>query len=146
MRPWRRDGGWLEPNLTPLLDVVLQLIVFFLMLVHFGTRIEGQALGARVPVAAASRATVEESGEPLVVGIEAGGRLVAGEPAAVIEDEDAAAWWAEQGERRGEGAGSTLVLVRADRDARFGAVRRALATAQAHGFARFSLVVERERR
>ena len=31
----------LSPNLTPLLDVVLQLITFFMMLVHFGTRLEG---------------------------------------------------------------------------------------------------------
>jgi biopolymer transport protein ExbD len=129
-----------------LLDVVLQLIVFFLMLVHFGTRIEGQALGARVPAAAASRATVEDSGATLVVGIDAGGRLVAGEPAVALEEDDAEAWWAAEGERRGENVSTTLVLVRADRDARFGAVRRALATAQAHGFARFSLVVERERR
>ena len=30
-----------NPNLTPLLDVVLQLITFFMMLVHFGTRLEG---------------------------------------------------------------------------------------------------------
>ena len=30
-----------NPNLTPLLDVVLQLITFFMMLVHFGSRLEG---------------------------------------------------------------------------------------------------------
>ena len=30
-----------NPNLTPLLDIVLQLITFFMMLVHFGTRLEG---------------------------------------------------------------------------------------------------------
>ena len=31
----------LNPNLTPLLDVVLQLITFFMMLVHFGTQAGG---------------------------------------------------------------------------------------------------------
>ena len=40
-RPNRRSAGLFSPNLTPLLDVVLQLITFFMMLVHFGSRLEG---------------------------------------------------------------------------------------------------------
>ncbi|MFN6050729.1 MAG: ExbD/TolR family protein, partial [Planctomycetia bacterium] len=31
------DGGNMEPNLTPLLDVVLQLLMFFMMCVNFVT-------------------------------------------------------------------------------------------------------------
>ena len=44
-----REGLKADPNLTPLLDVVLQLITFFLMLIHFGTRIEGATRGIRLP-------------------------------------------------------------------------------------------------
>ena len=44
----------LNPNLTPLLDVVLQLITFFMMLVHFGTRLEGATKAVRLPVAPAA--------------------------------------------------------------------------------------------
>ena len=40
----------LAPNLTPLLDVVLQLITFFMMLIHFGSRLEGEARTVRLPV------------------------------------------------------------------------------------------------
>ena len=39
-RAGHRSAGpeHVQPNLTPLLDVVLQLITFFMMLVHFGTQ------------------------------------------------------------------------------------------------------------
>src|SRR5258708_4918487 len=39
-----------NPNLTPLLDVGLQLITVFMMLVHFGTRLEGPTKLGRLPV------------------------------------------------------------------------------------------------
>ena len=42
-----------ELNLTPLLDVILQLITFFMMLVYFGSRIEGEAKSVRLPIAPA---------------------------------------------------------------------------------------------
>ena len=44
----------LNPNLTPLLDVVLQLITFFMMLVHFGTRLEGATKAVRAAGCAAA--------------------------------------------------------------------------------------------
>ena len=54
-----RQGGdpyRLDMNLTPLLDVVLQLITFFMMLVHFGTQIEAADREVRLPVAPAALA------------------------------------------------------------------------------------------
>ena len=48
------SGTRLNPNLTPLLDVVLQLITFFMMLIHFGTRLEGATRAVRLPVAPAA--------------------------------------------------------------------------------------------
>ncbi len=50
----RKAEGVLNPNLTPLLDVVLQLITFFMMLVHFGASLEGSTEGVRLPVAPAA--------------------------------------------------------------------------------------------
>ena len=47
------DGGF-NLNLTPLLDVVLQLITFFMMLIHFGTKLEGATKAVRLPVAPAA--------------------------------------------------------------------------------------------
>ena len=53
-RRHRSTSAQLSPNLTPLLDVVLQLITFFMMLVHFGTRLEGATKAVRLPVAPAA--------------------------------------------------------------------------------------------
>jgi biopolymer transport protein ExbD len=155
----------LSPNLTPLLDVVLQLITFFMMLVHFGSRLEGNDRRVRLPVAPAALPGSDLTFDRLAVAMDArGGLRVGGQ---VLEGARASAWWAEQARARrvgiellGPGQGSpdgstapapsagpgsdelpTVVIVRADREASYGAVRRTLAEAQERGFANFSLVV-----
>ena len=139
--------GPLEPNLTPLLDVVLQLIVFLLMLVHFGTRIEGARRDVRLPVAPTALPTGELGTDLLQVGLDASGRLLVADRPQPLEPLETDAWWAEQARQRHPAAGrdklGTEVVVRADQGARYGAVRRTLATAQTHGFRWFSLVVQR---
>jgi biopolymer transport protein ExbD len=133
MRSRRRTAtsSVLSPNLTPLLDVVLQLITFFMMLVHFGTRLEGATKAVRLPVAPAALPGSDLTFDRLGVAMDAQGRLLvdgrALEPAAGRDDLP------------------TVVIVRADRGASYGAVRRALADAQDKGFAHFSLVVLRRR-
>ena len=85
--------------------------------------------------------------------MDAQGRLlVAGE---VLDEGAASAWWAAQAKARRAGletlgepaAGDdllpTVVILRADRAASYGAIRRTLAEAQDKGFAHFSLVVLR---
>ena len=54
----------LSPNLTPLLDVVLQLITFFMMLVHFGTRLDSATKAVRLPLAPAALPGSERSTSP----------------------------------------------------------------------------------
>jgi biopolymer transport protein ExbD len=147
-----RAGGSFEPNLTPLLDVVLQLITFFMMLIHFGSQVEGAARSVRLPVAAAALPGSDIALERLVAAIDAGGRLL-DEGGTPLDPEAARDWWAARARERREqqralggpaGELPTVVVVRADREASYGAVRRALAEAQSHGFARFTLVVVRE--
>jgi biopolymer transport protein ExbD len=142
-----------DPNLTPLLDVVLQLIAFFLMLVHFGTRVEGARQEIRLPVAPAALPGTDLALERLVVALDSDGRLRVEDHDEPLDGDAARRWWAEQAaERRSVqrelgGPGGelpTVVVVRADRDATYGALRRMLAEAQMLGFARFSLVVIRE--
>lgn len=156
----------LSPNLTPLLDVVLQLITFFMMLVHFGSRLEGADRTVRLPVAPAALPGSDLAFDRLAVSLDARGGLRVG--GKVLEGASASAWWADQARSRragvelldqgqaaqdggagsaagvGPGVGDelpTVVIVRADRDASYGAVRRTLAEAQERGFANFSLVV-----
>jgi biopolymer transport protein ExbD len=143
----------LNPNLTPLLDVVLQLITFFMMLVHFGTRLEGATKAVQLPVASATLPGSDLTFDRLGVVINAQGRLLVGGRA--LDEAAAAVWWADQAKMRRAGLEAlrsrtsaddvlpTVVILRADRAASYGAVRRALAEAQDKGFAHFSLVVLR---
>ncbi|WP_250846956.1 ExbD/TolR family protein [Aquisphaera insulae] len=158
-----RSAGMISPNLTPLLDIVLQLITFFMMLVHFGTRLEGADRAVRLPVAPAALPGSDLTIDRLSVAMDRRGGLRVG--SRVLGADETAAWWDEQARarrsglellQRGGGAAAeaassslggdelpTVVILRADRDASYGAVRRTLAEAQERGFAQFSLVVLR---
>ncbi len=146
----RANLNHLELNLTPLLDVVLQLITFFMMLVHFGTKIEAAERDVRLPVTPAALPGPELLDEAIVVTIDESGDLVVGNRA--LRGDQARQWWQDQASIRFRGATTlgigieelpTRIIVRADRTATFGDVRSMLATAQEVGFARFSLVVQR---
>jgi biopolymer transport protein ExbD len=148
-----RSSSMISPNLTPLLDVVLQLITFFMMLVHFGSRLEGTNRAVRLPVAPAALPGSDLTFDRLPVTLDQHGGLRYG--GRVLSGSAASAWWAEQAKIRRAGlellppdrAGAeelpTVVILRADRDASYGTVRRTLAEAQEQGFAQFSLVVLR---
>ncbi len=147
------SSGTLNPNLMPLLDVVLQLITFFMMLVHFSTGLEGATKEVRLPLAPAALPGTDLTFDRLTVVMNAKGRLLI--RGKVLDDDKAAAWWASEAKARRAGLETlakgtpadielpTVVILRADRAASYGAVRRALADAQERGFAHFSLVVLR---
>ncbi len=143
-----RSEGTFPLNLTPLLDVVLQLITFFMMLIHFGTKIEGETALIKLPTAPAALPGGDIGLDRLVVGVDAQGTLIAENSR--LDASSADAWWAEQARKRRSGLGAigrgddelpTLVVVRADKAATFGSVRGLLATAPERGFARFTLIV-----
>ena len=91
----------LNPNLTPLLDVVLQLITFFMMLVHFGTRLEGATKAVRLPLAPAALPGSDLTFDRLGVAMDAQGRLLVEGHA--LDEEAASAWWADQAKTRRAG-------------------------------------------
>ena len=140
-----------DPNLIPLLDVVLQLITFFMMLVHFGTRIEGALREVRLPTAPAALPGADLGLDRIVATIDAAGRLhVEGR---TYDDATALPPWTDLAAPRREGMRAigqerrelpTVVVLRADRAASYGLVRGALTAAEAAGFTHFSLVVLRE--
>jgi biopolymer transport protein ExbD len=152
-RDHRRIDDQFVLNLTPLLDVVLQLITFFMMLIHFGTQIEGAEFPVRLPLAASAMPGGDLGLERLVVGIDAKGRLLSDEGKFAREGAAADLWWKDEAAKRRAGQKllggpadelPTLVVIRADRQAPYGVVRRAMAAAQRVGFARFTLVVLRD--
>ncbi|MDX2035037.1 MAG: biopolymer transporter ExbD [Isosphaeraceae bacterium] len=152
-----RGERTLSPNLTPLLDVILQLIVFFMMLIHFGAQLEGGSISVRLPRTPSALPGTDLPLERLVISVDVEGRLIFED--SILDGESAKVWWAEQGRVRRKGRAilgideiegpvdelPTLVVVRADRDAGYGAVRAVLANAQEEGFAHFSLITTRSR-
>ena len=91
----------ISPNLTPLLDVVLQLITFFMMLVHFGSRLEGANRAVRLPVAPAALPGSDLTIDRLPVALDRRGALRVGDR--VLAGAEASAWWAEQAKARRAG-------------------------------------------
>jgi biopolymer transport protein ExbD len=151
-RSRRRDRGGetFTLNLTPLLDVVLQLITFFMMLIHFGTRLEAGSKEIHLPYAPAALPGSDLPIDRLAATLDARGRLLVDGRA--LDDKAALAWWDDAAALRRSGQETfggpvvelqTIVVLRADRSAPYGAIRRALADAQQRGFAHFSLVVLR---
>lgn len=138
-------------NLTPLLDVVLQLITFFMMLIHFGSKLEGETKSIRLPTTPAALPGGDLALDRLVVAVDEAGRLLV--EGSALDEASAAPWWVSQAKARREGQTaigvegadelSTLVVVRADKAASYGTVRRMLVAAQEAGFAHFTLVVLR---
>src|SRR3984893_11377247 len=98
LRSLNLTEGYFSPNLTPLLDVVLQLITFFMMLIHFGVKIEGETKSVRLPVAPAALPGGEMAVDRLVVAIDARGRLLSDK--GPLEGRAAESWWADQAEIR----------------------------------------------
>lgn len=145
-----RDAEVFNINLTPLLDIVLQLITFFMMLIHFGNKLEGETKEIRLPVAPAALPGADLSLDRLLVVMDRGGRLLI--EGSALEGKEAETWWSDQAKRRLAGLETlgghseelpTVVILRADKDAAYGTVRKTLAVAQERGFAHFSLVVLR---
>jgi biopolymer transport protein ExbD len=144
----------LSPNLTPLLDVVLQLITFFMMLVHFGSRLEGLPKKVHLPLAPAALPGSDLTFDRLSVVLDARGQILVDGHA--LDARAADAWLAAQAQARRAGRDlsrqtapvvelPTIVIIWADRATPYGSVRQTLAQAQDKGFAHFSLVVDRGR-
>src|SRR5262249_52051038 len=68
-----------EPNLTPLLDVVFQLITFFMLVINFSNENYDQRV--RLPVAGSARPVEDEraiADDRLILNIDPEGRLLFG--------------------------------------------------------------------
>ncbi len=152
----RGEPAVISPNLTPMLDVVLQLITFFMMLIHFGTKVEGETLAIRLPVTSAAMPTGDLALDRLAVAMDSQGKLMIEGEDQPLDQEEAARFWSAQAKARRRGLGAiknfnagpadllpTIVVLRADREVSYGSVRKALVTAQNQGFAQFSLIVKR---
>ena len=132
-----------EPNLVPMLDLVFQLITFFMLVVNFKTAVTD--FNVKLPILG-SAAPLEWSGpfEPLVLNVDTAGQVfVYGQP---VDVEKFVATEARlikdrlRGQEEGEKDGLPVpVIVRADREVPFSLLNRVVKICQAQGFRQFSL-------
>ena len=133
-----------EPNLTPLLDMVFQLITFFMLVINFkGASLD---LSLKLPVLGSAR-PLDRHGklEPLLLNIDSEGRVHAYGQKVDIEPHIGreARLLREQlrilGTPINNGELPVSVIVRADRSAPFHLVNHVLKVCQDQGYRQFSL-------
>lgn len=133
-----------EPNLTPLLDMVFQLITFFMLVINFkGASLD---LSLKLPVLGSAR-PLDRQGklEPLLLNIDSQGQVHAYGQAVNIEQHvhREARFLKEQlkilGTPLKNGELPVPVIIRADRSAPFHLVNHVLQVCQQEGYRQFSL-------
>jgi len=133
-----------EPNLTPLLDMVFQLITFFMLVINFkGASLD---LSLKLPVLGSAR-PLEKHGklESMLLNIDADGVVKAGGREVDFEqyiEREARALRVElrlREEATTNGELPVHVVIRADRSAPFHLVNRVLKACQEQGYRQFAL-------
>ena len=134
-----------EPNLTPILDMVFQLITFFLLVINFQSASLEQNLS--LPAVGSAR-PVDTHGynDVLILNIDAEGQLIVygqkkdinryllGEAQASLLKARAQNPKLQPGDEL-----PSIVVLRADRRTPFNLLNRVITTCQRHGFRQFSL-------
>ena len=138
-----------EPNLTPLLDVVFQLITFFMLLINFSN--DNYDARVRLPVAGAARPMDDAealSEDRFVMNVDRDGHLLLGGKALYVQK--AAEEIKNQAKlirRNAEAATGkkleaglpTTVVLRADKDTSFTNLYTLITACQSNGFHKFAL-------
>lgn len=133
------------PNLTPILDMVFQLITFFMLVINFKAAALDSSL--KLPVVGSAK-PVDAKGQVslLILNVDKDGELrVYGEaksPAEYIAQEAQVEMMAQRLTAEDLAAGQelgTTVVIRADRATPFKALNRVLSECQKNGFRRFAL-------
>jgi len=140
-----------EPNLTPLLDIVFQLITFFMLVINFASDNYDQRIN--LPDAGSAR-PVEDAGrvmeDRLVLNVDDEGRLLQGNEAQSLHDaERSIKHQADLVKLNLKVSGveidvatvglPTTIILRADKDATFASVLDIIKVCQNQGFRKFAL-------
>jgi biopolymer transport protein ExbD len=133
-----------EPNLTPMLDMVFQLITFFMLVINF--KAASLDLTLRLPVVGSARSVETEGVDLLILNIDKDGKLnVYGIPrdiASYIKAEAKASLDAAKRENPKFDKKDdlpTTIVVRADRQTPFSLLNVVIKTCQDNGFRKFAL-------
>ena len=136
--PGRSRGGSLKFNITPMIDVVFNLIIFFLVASHYA-RSEA-VVELELPEAAGGESDPESSGRRLTITLPRDGSLYLGAELATYEEISGrlAAGAATHG------AGEVEVRIRADRQVPFSRIAPLLRECSQAGIQRLRFAVQGE--
>ena len=132
-----------EPNLTPLLDLVLQLVMFFMICANFVMEQINDTI--KLPEATAARSLEAKQNNILFLNINAKGHVLFNADVWTTPNAIESGLLAEYRirDRVGKGGGpkaeDTLVIVRADKDSNFEQLYRVLRGCKKSGFNRLQL-------
>ena len=139
-----------EPNLTPLLDVVFQLITFFMLVINFSSENYDQRV--RLPVAGSARPIEEArqvSEDRLVLNVDRDGHLLmGGETQPLHKAMETIKHQAElirinlkvaKVKLNATGDLPTTIILRADKDTDFSSLLGVIKACQSQGFRKFAL-------
>jgi biopolymer transport protein ExbD len=139
-----------EPNLTPLLDVVFQLITFFMLVINFST--ENYDVRVRLPVASSARPIEEPKqmlDDRLVFNVDRDGHLLFGSEvqplhkaiATIKHQADIIRLNLKVSNVKLDATGSlpTTIILRADKDTNFSNLIGVIKACQTQGFRKFAL-------
>jgi biopolymer transport protein ExbD len=132
-----------EPDMTPMIDMVFQLIAFFMVLLNFG---EGE-VDARIKLPSSELAKPPEAPlvSPLVLQLTDDDKVIfAGDTLAISAMERPLITERRFIELKGEKVADATVILRADADAKTGIVQEVIQMCQDNGFEKFALRVKQE--
>jgi biopolymer transport protein ExbD len=139
-------GASAEPNLTPILDMVFQLITFFMLVINFKTA--AMDLDLKLPVVGSARPVDTQGQEDLLIlninsqgQLRVYGQLVNNVPTYIANEAQASLLVARRNNpqvKSGDELPSTVVI-RADKSTPFAMLNQIIEACQTNGYRKFAL-------
>jgi len=134
-----------EPNLTPLLDMVLQLVMFFMLVANFTMQDVNEDV--KLPLASQAKPADKSEADVLYLNIDSKGRLVTSDGDEPKQTQAEIHTYLDReykrreelAKSRNEKEPSTVVIIRAHRDSDFAPVFNVLHEAKQAGFRKWQL-------
>ncbi len=130
-----------EPNLTPLLDLVLQMVMFFMLVANFV--MDELSDKIKLPIATQAKPLTARDVNFMYLNVDKNGRVLVpiGEPKT---SQDEIKFYLEQAAKNhtlgaAKAKEEVTVIIRADRDARFMHIHRTMMAIKAAGFKKLQL-------
>ena len=144
MRIGKKSGEFKEGDMTPMIDIVFQLIAFFMVLVNFAEAEQDQRVN--LPQSVLAKPPDKNEDQTITLHVTAEGDVVYGGREYTIPDVQAAIRnkgirvESENGDRK-----KVLIIIRADENAKTGQVQELIKVCQDERFEKFALRARQEK-